>query len=341
MTRGGGGDARYDRTMWSALGIALTDLVALAITGAGAWHAMQQGKPWWPWVAGLAAAFIALTALVTLVDFTLAWWWRTPRKPAERIGPFASLRMVVQEFVSLAGAPWRMLFYRRLLRDPPPARSAHALLLVHGVLCNAGVWSTLARRIEAAGAGPAYAISYGPPLGSIDDFARQLAVRLDEVVSRTGATRVTLVAHSMGGLVVRACLARYGRGPVVRVLTIGSPHHGSRFASLCPGACLAQMRPGNAWLAALPGPPAGGVRFVSLYSPHDSMVAPQRSAVLEGADNVPFVGVGHNALLRDEGVAARVIEELRAELALAQAGRAAPATSGSPASAARRPSARV
>ena len=40
------------------------------------------------------------------------------------------------------------------------------------------------------------------------------------------------------------------------------------------------------------------------------MVAPQASACLEGAENVAVVGVGHNALIDNAGVVARVATEL-------------------------------
>jgi triacylglycerol esterase/lipase EstA (alpha/beta hydrolase family) len=113
----------------------------------------------------------------------------------------------------------------------------------------------------------------------------------------------------MGGLVVRDLLRSFGLTKVARVVTLGTPHHGSGFAWIAPGACLAQMRPGNAWLAALPPAPASPP-FVSLWSPHDSMVTPQTSCLLEGATNVAFLGVGHNALLRDDDVFARVVAEI-------------------------------
>jgi len=74
------------------------------------------------------------------------------------------------------------------------------------------------------------------------------------------------------------------------------------------------MRPGNAWLAELnreEGHPAA-VPIVSIWSRHDSMVAPQASSELAGAESVAFVGVGHNALLADFGVIARVASEISA-----------------------------
>ena len=112
----------------------------------------------------------------------------------------------------------------------------------------------------------------------------------------------------MGGLVARAYLRRYGGRKVSPVITLGTPHHGSVHAWIFPGTSLAQLRPGNAWLAELNrGAVApAGVRVVSLWSWHDSMVAPQTSARLDGAENIALAGVGHNALVvGSPGVRAR------------------------------------
>jgi triacylglycerol esterase/lipase EstA (alpha/beta hydrolase family) len=117
----------------------------------------------------------------------------------------------------------------------------------------------------------------------------------------------------MGGVVARAYLRRYGAAKIRSVMTLGAPHHGSVHAFLFPGVCLAQIRPGSAWLANLNrtegSPPA--VRFVSLWSWHDSMVAPQTSSRLAGVENVEVTGIGHNALLGDR----RIFELVAAELA--------------------------
>jgi hypothetical protein len=120
----------------------------------------------------------------------------------------------------------------------------------------------------------------------------------------------------MGGLVVRAYIRRYGIAKLARVLTIGAPHHGSVHAWLMIGTSLGQIRPGNPWLVALNRErldPA--LRFVSLWSWHDSMVAPQTSAELPGAVDMSMIGVGHNALLGD----AEVFDHAHAEIDAARA----------------------
>jgi pimeloyl-ACP methyl ester carboxylesterase len=119
---------------------------------------------------------------------------------------------------------------------------------------------------------------------------------------------------------------------VRRLVTIAAPHAGSHHARFFPGQSLAQMRPGNAWLAALNVERAAGVPVVSLWSWHDSMVTPQTSSRLDWAENVVLTGVAHNALLDDDEVVARVAAEIaRAAAAPRACARRAAATSGCPA----------
>jgi triacylglycerol esterase/lipase EstA (alpha/beta hydrolase family) len=194
------------------------------------------------------------------------------------------------------------------------------VLLVHGVLCNAGVWASMRRRLAATGVGPIYAISYGPPLASIELFADQLAAKIDAILAKTGARDVALVTHSLGGLVARAYLRRHGSAKVRLAVMIGAPQAGSVHARLFPGVSLSQIRPGSAWLAGLnaaPLPPS--LPVVSIWSWHDSMVAPQLSARLPGVRDVELAGVGHNALLTDPEVARLVAEELGSRSSVAEA----------------------
>jgi len=78
-----------------------------------------------------------------------------------------------------------------------------------------------------------------------------------------------------------------------------------------PGVSLAQMRPGNGWLMELNRERIEpSLRFVSLWSWHDSMVAPQTSSELPGAADRALAGIGHNALLGDAEVFAMALEEI-------------------------------
>jgi triacylglycerol esterase/lipase EstA (alpha/beta hydrolase family) len=314
----------------------------LVIGGATAlytWSAIQAvadgANPWW-YGAGAPVLYLAVLGSVTLLWFAIAWIFRAPRPPEMRLGISQTLRLYLEEVRAIARHGRHMALYRFLPPDPPSAPARAPVLLVHGVLCNRGAMEDLRRELSARGIQPLYTMSYGPPLASIERFADQLAGKIDTILAATGASRVALVGHSMGGLVARAYLRRYGPDKVSAVIMLGTPHHGSVHAWLFPGTSLRQLRPNSAWLGELNrgaiAPP--GVRVVSVWSRHDSMVAPQTSSQLDGAVNIVVHGIGHNALVSSRRVAALVAEELQRAAAApvpATAAAALPVTSGSPA----------
>ena len=297
--------------MWTAVSLWLVTVAALGAYTAFAVRSIAAGGSPVAWIGAALLAYFGAIGLLCASYFAVSWFWRARRTAAVRLDLRGTLRLWCREYLTLAGSPPRLMLYGLLLRDPAPARVAAPVLLVHGVLCNAGVWVRLGRYLRERGVTGLYSLSYGPPLESIEAFADQLARKVDAIVAATGAPRVIVVAHSMGGLVTRAYLRRYGSARIARVLTIGSPHHGSVLAWFFPGISLAQMRPGNPWLAALNREALDpALRFVSLWSWHDSMVAPQTSSELPGAVDVALVGIGHNALLGERDVFAFVMNEI-------------------------------
>jgi hypothetical protein len=113
----------------------------------------------------------------------------------------------------------------------------------------------------------------------------------------------------MGGLACRAYLRRHGTEKVARLITLGSPHHGTLLAPMGLGPNARQMRTDSPWLKALvaPLPPAA----VSIYSCHDNYVFPQQAcSTLEGAANVAIGGVSHLGM----AFSPRVLDHLMAAL---------------------------
>jgi len=294
--------------------IALLLLLTAGAAGYVSWvdYRIAHGDPAWWYVAGAPLAYLVPVLVLASVWFTLSWIWRTPRAPEHRLGPAACARLFLGEVGAVALSWPLMVAHRLLIVDPTPAPAPLPLLLIHGVAVNDGVWFALRRDLARRGLGPVYTINYGPPLAGIEHFAGQLASRIDAVCAATGAQRVVLIAHSMGGLVSRAYLRRFGAARTEQLITIGTPHHGSMLAWTFAGRCLAQMRPGSRWLAdinrAESEPPP--VPITSIRSRHDSMVAPQASAELACARNIALAGIGHNALLNSRNVMDEVARAL-------------------------------
>ena len=71
------------------------------------------------------------------------------------------------------------------------------------------------------------------PYASIEDRAKDWVRHVRRVLDQTGADRVNVIAHSMGGLDLRYAISRLGLGDaVVSLTTLATPHRGSSLAEL-------------------------------------------------------------------------------------------------------------
>jgi triacylglycerol lipase len=221
--------------------------------------------------------------------------------------------------------PFHQLFLARepLLPMNVSPEVKQPILLVHGYFSNRGIWWSMRRRLAAAGLGPVYSISLTPPFGSIDRMVPRLDAKIDEILKATGAASLDIVAHSMGGLATRAVLVeeaarakpdepRHSR--VSHLITLGSPHHGTKMANFGIGECIVEMREGSAWLALLKKREelTTKPKTLSIYTMNDDLVYPAESARLEWAENVPVAGIGHVSMLFSKPIAERVIAALSA-----------------------------
>jgi triacylglycerol esterase/lipase EstA (alpha/beta hydrolase family) len=298
--------------MWVAVALAI---FIAAGTGAYAWfaaQAVQAGGQLWPWIVAYPVAYALVSLVFTLAWMLFGWLWRVEAPADVAMTPAERARYFVAEWKSISMAP-KMIAYALLGRDPRPAPAVLPVLLLHGIGCNAGVWSSMRRYLSREGLGPVYALSYGPPLAAIAAVAPQVAAKIAQIERDTGASQVVIVAHSMGGLVARAYLRQYGPAHVRRLVTVGTPHAGSRHAWLMGGASLVDMRPQSKFVTAMgePSESERAVPTVSIWSWHDSMVTPQDSSRLAWGENVVVARVAHNALLGDATVQRCVAHEIR------------------------------
>jgi pimeloyl-ACP methyl ester carboxylesterase len=258
------------------------------------------------WLAPALSLLLGIGAFLGLRSAALAWLY-------VRAGVAGWPRLLPKELLAFLDVyTWGLLAQRwRAPRDP--ARVASGVLpvvFVHGILCNAGVWHRMLAALERQGAANLFTLNLEPPLGGMDGFARQLAARVDEACRAAGTQRAIIVAHSMGGLVARCWIARLGGAArAARLVTLGSPHHGSRLARGFPARWAGEMVCGSEWLARLAG---DAVPVTSIYSRHDEFVAPQESARLEGAHHIALEGVGHLELLSSKEVQRLVAREIAA-----------------------------
>ncbi len=199
-------------------------------------------------------------------------------------------------------------------REPTGASTGTPVLLVHGYFSNRGLWSRFRQRLRETGVGPIFTIDLEPPFGTIDHFAQTLHRRIEDICRQTQSDNLTLIAHSMGGLVTRAYMVVHGTARIDSLITLGSPHHGTALGAFGVGRGAQQLRRDSEWLSMLedmesasdqPRPPT-----LSIYTRNDDLVYPPESAELAWARNVAVRGVGHVALLFSAEVFALVQDYL-------------------------------
>jgi triacylglycerol lipase len=197
---------------------------------------------------------------------------------------------------------WRIPFRWREWPDQlgPETHGRVGYVFVHGFVCNRALWHPWLARLK----GHAFvAVNLEPVFGSIDEYAPLIDAAVREVARASGRAPV-VVCHSMGGLAARAWLRTKSDAIVERVVTIGSPHHGTwlgRFGHTRNGR---QMRWQSAWLRELASDEARRTLppFTCWYSHCDNIVFPTSSAMLPHADNRLVRGPAHVELAFDPQV---------------------------------------
>lgn len=202
------------------------------------------------------------------------------------------------------------------------------VFLLHGLGRTPFSMSCLARHIRASGY---TVVNFGYPSSSRS--VSELADLLFEEVRRHPAQRVHFVTHSLGGIVVRACLKQHGISNLGRVVMLSPPNQGSEVADRLrqsrvyrwatgPAGQELGTEPDSAPNALGPvdfplGVIAGSSSFNPLFSgwiigPDDGKVAVSRARV-EGMRGFMVVPRTHAFIIWDSAVARRVIRFLAHE----------------------------
>lgn len=176
------------------------------------------------------------------------------------------------------------------------------ILLVHGMVDNRSIFTLLRRGLRRRGFHRVLTLNYSPLTRDVRLAATALAIRVELLCEETGFERIHLVGHSMGGLIARYYVQRLGGDSRVHTLvTLGTPHSGTRAAALIPHSLARQLRPGSDLMLELAEPAPGcRTRMLSVWSDLDQLVVPRSNARVEHPDldarNLLLRGVGHMSL---------------------------------------------
>ncbi len=193
---------------------------------------------------------------------------------------------------------------------PVAERREGTVLFVHGFLAAGPVFDPMRAHVERALGVATADFSYGPT-ARFEDVAARFA-RLADRHAADGP--LDLVGHSLGGLIARWYVQELGGARHVRrLVTLATPHAGTEAARIAPVALAKALCPGSPVVARLGATREAARRVVhtAIVAGADRMVTPPSSAsALDDAEVHWFDALGHNELLFDRGVYARVVAAL-------------------------------
>jgi pimeloyl-ACP methyl ester carboxylesterase len=196
------------------------------------------------------------------------------------------------------------------------------IVMVHGYFHNRSGFFVMRRALRRVGFAHLYDLNLSAIRRDVASMADRLAERVDEVLAATGADRVHLIGHSLGGIVARYYVQLLGGADRVdTVVTLGTPHRGTYAAYAFPSRVAGQLRPGSRLLRRLNRSTQGSsVRWVAFSSNLDAFTIPASSGRLEvpglDAENVEIRDLGHMSLL----VSPQLIHEVVVRLARREPG---------------------
>ncbi len=219
--------------LWSAAGAVTVHLIRLPMLWRGEWQTWLISAG----VAILVEAFVFWNGMLCLYlcsgDLGLRW---------RIIGAICGLIPILQWIVLYKimqtvrreiEIEYDRIKRNRARRAQKICETQYPILLVHGVFFRDTkkfcYWGRIPAELEINGA----TVYYGnqPSAASVRDSARFLADRIREIVDTTGCGKLNIIAHSKGGLDIRAALAFEDIAPyVASVTTVNTPHKGCKFA---------------------------------------------------------------------------------------------------------------
>lgn len=198
--------------------------------------------------------------------------------------------------------------------SPATSLAKDPILFVHGWSSSASTWNTMVSRFEEDGWAASELRAYSYNTSQSNKTTAETAVKseVEALKKATGATKVDIVAHSMGSLNSRwyVKFVAGGEANVDEWVSLGGPNHGTETAFFCFSTACTEMRPGSKFLGELNAgdETPGAVNYRTWWSPCDSIINPDSSVALSGATNTETACVAHTALHTDETIYNQVRE---------------------------------
>lgn len=186
------------------------------------------------------------------------------------------------------------------------------VVMVHGLFETGYSFRTMRNRLQERNARCFIArLKPSDARQGVDTLAAELKRQIDSEFGPDA--RISIVGFSMGGLVSRYYLQELGGAKRCdRLITISSPHQGSRLAHCLWGKGGRQMEPDSDFIKALEASEdkLGDMPVSSLRTPLDVIILPSTRSIWPRAENRSYVVTMHPMMLSNH----RVLQDVERQL---------------------------
>jgi len=227
-------------------------------------------------------------------------------------GLFSSIVSIVFILVSF---PFGL--FRRFWEPKDISASEPVIILTHGLYHNASAWLLFRGFLRKAGFKNVFVMNYGSLFSSFENTLKKLERFVADATKAVPNQPVYLIGHSLGGLLSRVYAERARDGAIpAAVITIGSPHQGSKVAAFGLGRLAKSLLYRGCLFSELEcGTPRLPCSGFALISPVDNMVLPSEAmkAPYPGWIYYETAPLSHTAMIYSNSVAKKVIEILQSK----------------------------
>lgn len=269
----------------------------------------------------LTVSIVALSLLATKVAVSALEPHLSPRMKEVADYVQATLGDILLAMSDLFVKPlyiYKKFFHKTEMKEGRP------IVWIHGYGGEAAANWYKEYRLEHACMGPLFTINLGSAmLFDINDHAAKLKAFLEKVRKKTGRDDVTIICHSMGGVVATHFLNEHcdEKTQVKEIVTLGSPLQGTPIASVASlnplDKCAKDMRQDSELIKNLATKvkTKSKTRFLHVASKND-LIIPVESALFknhegENVERVLVSGVGHCGLPFSDAAIDSVIDFLK------------------------------
>ncbi|MEC7987208.1 MAG: hypothetical protein VX278_18710 [Myxococcota bacterium] len=199
---------------------------------------------------------------------------------------------VVAFFLNTLTYPWGFL-PSLPWHNPHSERQADPILLLPGYALNRFSMLPLAIYLRLRGYPWVWTVNHPVHLDDIPTFAKHLDEKIRWYKWRTQSERITVITHSMGGI-VSALALQHHQSDIGTLITMATPWRGSRMSVFGVGKQVKQLSPQSDVIQKV-RPPT--VDHLALWSQQDWILLPTKNAIKEGLESREIRHIGHFSFL--------------------------------------------